>query len=122
MQISTLPAHTGARLARSSPSRPSSPSRSGNPWHARGVRPSCDRRSTPPAAPLHHAISLPHRRAPRRRAPAPASHGDAPEHVYTVRFTNEELWGPEAAEPNGVVYFDVWEPYIVPARTEEATA
>jgi nitrile hydratase beta subunit len=48
--------------------------------------------------------------------------GDAPEHVYTVRFTNEELWGPEAAEPNGVVYFDVWEPYIVPARTEEATA
>jgi nitrile hydratase subunit beta len=48
--------------------------------------------------------------------------GDAPEHVYSVRFTNEELWGPEAAEPNGVVYFDVWEPYIVPARTEEATA
>lgn len=41
--------------------------------------------------------------------------GDAPEHVYTVRFTNEELWGAEAAEPNGVVYFDVWEPYIVPA-------
>ena len=27
-----------------------------------------------------------------------------------------ELWGPEAAEPNGVVYIDVWEPYIVPAR------
>ncbi len=40
---------------------------------------------------------------------------DAPEHVYTVKFTNEELWGAEAAEPNGVVYFDVWEPYIVPA-------
>lgn len=38
--------------------------------------------------------------------------GDAPEHVYTVKFTNSELWGPEAAEPNGVVYFDVWEPYI----------
>jgi nitrile hydratase len=37
---------------------------------------------------------------------------DAPEHVYTVKFTNEELWGDEAAEPNGVVYFDVWEPYI----------
>jgi nitrile hydratase subunit beta len=48
--------------------------------------------------------------------------GDAPAHVYSVRFTNEELWGPEAAEPNGVVYFDVWEPYIVPASTEEATA
>ena len=42
---------------------------------------------------------------------------EAPEHVYTVKFTNEELWGAEAAEPNGVVYFDVWEPYIVPART-----
>lgn len=48
--------------------------------------------------------------------------GDAPEHVYSVKFTNEELWGPEAAEPNGVVYFDVWEPYIVPARMKEATA
>lgn len=40
---------------------------------------------------------------------------DAPEHVYTVKFTNAELWGAEHAEPNGVVYFDVWEPYIVPA-------
>jgi nitrile hydratase subunit beta len=38
--------------------------------------------------------------------------GDAPEHVYTVKFTNEELWGAESAEPNGVVYFDVWDPYI----------
>jgi len=47
--------------------------------------------------------------------------GDAPEHVYTVKFSNAELWGPQAAEPNGVVYFDVWEPYIVAARTEEAT-
>ncbi|GEL17897.1 nitrile hydratase subunit beta [Pseudonocardia asaccharolytica] len=37
---------------------------------------------------------------------------DAPEHLYTVRFTNEELWGAETAEPNGVVYFDVWEPYF----------
>jgi nitrile hydratase subunit beta len=41
--------------------------------------------------------------------------GEAPEHVYTVRFTNEELWGAEEAEPNGSVTFDVWEPYIVPA-------
>jgi nitrile hydratase beta subunit len=47
---------------------------------------------------------------------------DAPEHVYTVKFTNDELWGPDAAEPNGVVHFDVWEPYIIPARTREATA
>ncbi len=48
--------------------------------------------------------------------------GDAPEHVYTVKFTNEELWGSEAAEPNGVVYFDVWEPYVVPAATSEKAA
>lgn len=41
--------------------------------------------------------------------------GEAPEHVYTVRFTNSELWGAEAAESNGSVTFDVWEPYIVPA-------
>jgi nitrile hydratase len=39
-------------------------------------------------------------------------HGDDPKHVYTVRFSNEELWGAEAAEPNGSVYFDVWEPYL----------
>ena len=49
-------------------------------------------------------------------------HGDAPEHVYTVRFTNSELWGDEAAEPNGFVYFDVWEPYIVPAAGTEGSA
>ena len=47
---------------------------------------------------------------------------DAPEHVYTVKFTNEELWGADAAEPNGVVYFDVWEPYIVPATTAKEAA
>lgn len=41
--------------------------------------------------------------------------GDAPEHVYTVKFTHSELWGADHAEPNGVVYFDVWEPYIVAA-------
>jgi nitrile hydratase len=48
--------------------------------------------------------------------------GDAPEHVYTVKFSNAELWGPETAEPNGVVYFDVWEPYITPADTTGAAA
>jgi nitrile hydratase beta subunit len=46
--------------------------------------------------------------------------GEAPEHVYTVLFTNSELWGAEAAEPNGSVTFDVWEPYIVPATEENA--
>ncbi len=37
---------------------------------------------------------------------------EAPEHLYTVKFTAEELWGPETAEPNNVNYFDVWEPYL----------
>ena len=41
--------------------------------------------------------------------------GEAPEHVYTVRFTNEELWGAEDARAQRLVSFDVWEPYIVPA-------
>lgn len=41
--------------------------------------------------------------------------GDDPKHVYTVKFTNVELWGADNAEPNGVVYFDVWEPYLVAA-------
>lgn len=39
--------------------------------------------------------------------------GDAPEHLYTVRFTAAELWGPETADAHGVTYFDVWEPYLV---------
>ncbi|WP_214366680.1 nitrile hydratase subunit beta [Pseudonocardia sp. H11422] len=47
---------------------------------------------------------------------------DDPQHVYTVKFTNSELWGAEAAEPNGVVYFDVWEPYITPAKDKGAAA
>ncbi|WP_024816451.1 nitrile hydratase subunit beta [Methylopila sp. 73B] len=34
------------------------------------------------------------------------------EHLYTVRFTNKELFGAEAGEPNGVVVTDLWEPYI----------
>jgi nitrile hydratase beta subunit len=40
---------------------------------------------------------------------------DAPEHVYTVRFSATELWGPDAAEPNQFTHFDVWEPYLSPA-------
>ena len=48
--------------------------------------------------------------------------GEAPEHVYTVLFTNAELWGADAAEPNGSVTFDVWEPYIVPATSQESAA
>lgn len=38
--------------------------------------------------------------------------GENPEHVYTVRFTAEELWGTGIGDPNGSVHFDVWDPYI----------
>ncbi|QTI69078.1 nitrile hydratase subunit beta [Gordonia polyisoprenivorans] len=38
--------------------------------------------------------------------------GENPEHVYTLKFTAEELWGAEAADPNGTVCFDVWDPYL----------
>ncbi len=46
--------------------------------------------------------------------------GEDPKHVYTVKFTNAELWGDEHAEPNGAVYFDVWEPYLVPSEGAKA--
>lgn len=35
-----------------------------------------------------------------------------PQHVYTVRFDAAQLWGPEHADANASLYFDVWEPYI----------
>ncbi|MFP5021642.1 nitrile hydratase subunit beta [Pseudonocardia phyllosphaerae] len=38
--------------------------------------------------------------------------GDCPEHLYTVKFDATDLWGPEVADPNGTVHFDVWEPYL----------
>jgi nitrile hydratase subunit beta len=37
--------------------------------------------------------------------------GEQPEHLYSVRFTAAELWGP-AAEPNQVVHIDLWESYL----------
>jgi nitrile hydratase len=38
--------------------------------------------------------------------------GEDPQHVYTVRFEAAHLWGEQAADPNGSVLFDVWEPYL----------
>ena len=40
------------------------------------------------------------------------------QHVYTVRFEAAELWGPEVADPNGSVSFDVWEPYLEQSHEE----
>lgn len=49
--------------------------------------------------------------------------GEQPEHVYTVKFSAEELWGAEHAEPNQSVYFDVWDPYLeLVTATEGAPA
>lgn len=40
--------------------------------------------------------------------------GENPQPVYGVRFTAQELWG-EHAEPNELVYIDLWESYLEPA-------
>ncbi len=37
--------------------------------------------------------------------------GEHPQHLYSVRFTAVELWGP-AAEPKQVVHIDLWESYL----------
>ena len=40
--------------------------------------------------------------------------GENPEHLYTVVFTGEELWGADAA-PGLQVSVDAWQPYLEPA-------
>jgi nitrile hydratase len=37
--------------------------------------------------------------------------GDAPQHLYSVRFDGHELWG-ASAEPRAAVYLDLWESYL----------
>jgi nitrile hydratase subunit beta len=44
--------------------------------------------------------------------------GDAPEHLYTVKFTGTELWGEQTGDPHEVVYVDVFEPYLTPATAD----
>lgn len=41
-------------------------------------------------------------------------HGEAPQHLYTVRFTAPELWG-EAGRAGDEVCLDLWESYLEPA-------
>ena len=43
---------------------------------------------------------------------AAAGLGDDPQHVYTVLFSAQTLWGEKYAEPNTSTTVDVWEPYI----------
>ena len=38
--------------------------------------------------------------------------GENPQHVYSVRFDAQEVWGPETSEPAEMIYFDFWEPYL----------
>jgi nitrile hydratase len=40
--------------------------------------------------------------------------GDMPQHLYTVRFSAQELWG-ERAHPRDSVHLDLWESYLEPA-------
>ena len=40
--------------------------------------------------------------------------GNTPQHVYTVRFTGQQLWGDRAAARD-IVYVDLWESYLEPA-------
>lgn len=37
--------------------------------------------------------------------------GPSPQHVYSVRFTARELWGPDAA-PKDAVHVDLWDDYL----------
>lgn len=54
-----------------------------------------------------------------------AGNGGAPtaEHVYTIEFTAQELWGSGIGDPRATNCFDVWEPYIssAPAAPAEGT-
>jgi hypothetical protein len=36
------------------------------------------------------------------------------QHVYSVRFTGQELWGPDTS-PKHAVYLDLWDDYLEPA-------
>ena len=43
-----------------------------------------------------------------------AGEGKKPQHVYSVRFTAQEIWGPEASSRD-VIFIDLWDDYLDPA-------
>jgi len=43
-----------------------------------------------------------------------AFQGENPQHLYSVRFAAQELWGDQAASRDAV-YIDLWESYLEPA-------
>ena len=40
-----------------------------------------------------------------------AGEGDKPQHIYSVRFSARELWGPEAP-PKDTLQIDLWDDYL----------
>ncbi len=40
--------------------------------------------------------------------------GKSPQHVYSVRFTGEEVWGPDG-DPTQIIHIDLWDNYLEPA-------
>jgi hypothetical protein len=42
-----------------------------------------------------------------------ADRGDNPQWLYTVVFTSQELWGPDA-DPTNKISIDAFEPYLEP--------
>ena len=43
-----------------------------------------------------------------------AGQGKKPQHVYSVKFTAQELWGPDASARD-VIHIDLWDDYLDPA-------
>src|SRR5579875_455870 len=41
--------------------------------------------------------------------------GERPQHVYSVRFEPQEVWGEDADGGRGAIYVDLWEEYLEPA-------
>jgi nitrile hydratase len=40
--------------------------------------------------------------------------GENPQHLYSVRFAAQEVWGEDAA-PQDMIYIDLWDEYLDPA-------
>ena len=48
-----------------------------------------------------------------------AGEGRKPQHLYSVRFSATELWGPQASASDAV-YLDLWDDYLLHADVEDA--
>ncbi|WP_178915145.1 nitrile hydratase subunit beta [Natronomonas gomsonensis] len=51
--------------------------------------------------------------------PDASAHGEErDEPLYTVAFDAEDVWGPDAEDPDDTIHVDLWEPYLRPAEDE----